>query len=441
MRILALYPRAIAFRHARAARYSALLRALGVRLIVADDEAAAIDARWCDEKLELPAAERVDAAWSDLRAWLARHPIDAVVAQSEAGLLLGSLATREAELRGPTPRAAYLCTSKLACRLALEVARVPQPRFALARTTADVRAFARAEGYPVVLKGVASAAQRLVTLVRDASAVDGGVARVLAGLGSSADIERLGRFARLEGIDLGCDPRREFLVESFAPGIPLEVDGLVAGRAARSFGVTEQVHAREPAFFIEGYLFPADRTRAEIDAVERVARAAIAAVGLTDGAYSIEVRCDGADAQLIEINGRLGADEGFGDLFEATIGAQPALLAAQVALGRSPRWRAPRRCAAVAYRSCYSGGVVRRAPSAADLSALARRNLALEVHVAPGTRLQSAASPCVRPHVAHALATDPRSSRAAFERARRAVTALDLALAPLPESAALAAST
>jgi hypothetical protein len=39
--------------------------------------------------------------------------------------------------------------------------------------------------------------------------------------------------------------------------------------------------------------------------------------------------------------------------------------------------------------------------------------------------------PDVTPHLAYALATDPMSSRAAYERARAAVDRLEFALAPV----------
>src|SRR6185369_16165449 len=173
-------------------------------------------------------------------------------------------------------------------------------------------------------KATASALGRLVTLVRSPEDVEASVARVQAGLPTSTDLVRLASFARAARLDLGYDPFAEFLVEAFAGGDPVETDGVVSGSEPLSFGVTAQVLTPPPLFFVEGYLLPADRPAADIDAIERVSDAAIAALDLADTGYSIEMRIAEGRPLVIEVNGRLGWDEGFGDLFEVVTGVQPA---------------------------------------------------------------------------------------------------------------------
>jgi biotin carboxylase len=424
--VLVLHPRAVSFRHARIGECRELLRALGLRLMVAAHELDDDVTRHCDEVVELPPPHEVRAGWQILRELLDRTRIDAVFAQTESSLLLGSLAARHAHLPGPSPAAAYACTNKLVCRTQLDLAGVAQPRFAMGETAADVRAFAREHAYPLVLKAVASAAQRLVTLARDASAVDAAVARVRDGLPGSLDLERLLDFARVEPVELGCDPRRQFLIESFAAGDPVEVDGLVVGADARCFGVTEQVHTQSPSFFIEGYLFPADRPPGEVAALEDLAVRALAALGVRDTCFSVELRAGAHGAQLIEVNGRMGADEGFGEMFESVIGVHPVPLAFALALGEPVAWSAYACRAAVAYRCNYERGQLVSAPDDEELARLSTDDLDVRLDARAGDALHDACEPRVHPHIAHVLARDVSSSRAAFARAKRVVDALPI---------------
>lgn len=431
--VLALYPGTVSFRVQQVRRHRPILRELGVRLVLADDYLTDDDREVFDELVLMPPCDQVEEGWLVLERRLASGGIDAILAQSEGSLLLGSLAARRFGLRGIRPEAALLTVSKVLCRRALERAGVLQPRFAIARSVADVRAFAREVGWPVVIKGTASALGRLVTLVRGAAEVERAVEKTLAELPTATDIVRLSSFARLAGVDLGCDPSREFLVEAFAPGAPVETDGIVFGSEPMSFGVTEQVLSKPPLFFMEGYLLPADRSPAEIDEIERVSDDALAALGVDDTGYSIEMRLHEGRASVIEVNGRLGWDAGFGDLFEVVTGTQPVFLCLQAALGVRPAFERRRdvRCA-VAYRSSYEDGIVARLPSADQMSEIERGGVKVGPAVHVGERLHAPPHPDAAPHLGWALAAHPSSSRSAYESARAAVDRLRFEIEPAP---------
>ncbi len=436
--ILALYPGSVTFRQQEMRRHRALLRTLGIRVVLADDYILDSDREMFDEVLELPPVECVGETWSILDRFRRAHRIDAVLAQSEGALLPGALLCEALGLPGITPHAALLCTSKFLCRRELERARVPQPCFELAHNASGVRAFARRPdvGYPIVIKGVTSALGRLVTWVPGEEVVDVAVKQLLRGLSKSADIRRLSEFAALTGFDLGCDPRREFLVESFAAGDPLETDGLVVGSQVHSFGVTEQVLSTSPRFFLEGYLLPADRPAHEIAAIETASDAALAALGVSNTGFSVEMRMHRGQPSIIEVNGRLGCDEGFGDLFEAVAGLEPELVATRVALGHTPPPVVARgKHAALAYTSCYADRIVERIPSPAEIADSAGDEIHIGLGVYAGCRMYAPPHPDVAPHLAFALATHPSSSRAAYARARVAVDRLEFVLAPVRAAA------
>ncbi len=430
--VLVLYPGTVSFRQEQVQTHAPMLEALGLQLVLAHDGFVESDRRFFDDVIEMPPPEDVVGGLRAVEKWLGAHAIDAVLAQSEDALPLGALVARKLGLPGITPEAALLTTNKYSCRERLAAAQVPQPRFALVSSAAGARAFAREVGYPVVLKGVASALGRLVTLVDGEGELDGKVARLLAALPRSADIRRLADFARAGDLDLGCDPRREFLVEAFARGAPVETDGLMVGDDVLLFGVTEQALSPPPIFYMEGYLLPADRPRNELEAIERTSAAALVALGVTNAGFSVEMRLERGAASIIEVNGRLGWDEGFGDLFAAVTGAQPAFLALQLALGARPEFvRRPDVASALAYRSHYADGIVTRVSGPQELAAIeAAHDVRVGLVLHPGARLFAPPNPDVSPHLAWALATDPRSSRAAYARARAAVAEIVVDVAP-----------
>lgn len=427
-RVLVIHPGPALFRQRQVRAHQPILAALGIELVLADDYVDDEDRRLFADVVRIAVPEDVEASLAILERRCATHPVHAVLAQSEAGLCVGSMLVSRIGVRALTPRAALLTTSKHLCRIELERANVPQPRFALARRSADVRGFAREHGFPVVLKAHASALGRLVTLVRDDAGIDAAVARMHALLPESCDVRRLVSFARAARFELGSDPTRDFLVEAFQPGAPVETDGVVFGERIESFGVTEQVITAPPLFFMEGYLLPADRPAHELARIEAVSDASLRALGVTNTGFSIEMRLHEGEAHVIEVNGRLGWDEGFGDLFATITGGQPSFQALSVALGIDPdvKRRDDVR-AAVAYQCSYADEMVTRVPSDAELAVFAAQHgmqVGLAVHA--GQRIHAPPHPDATPHLAWALATHATSSRAAYEKARVVADAIQV---------------
>ncbi|MBL8862204.1 MAG: hypothetical protein JNK02_09340 [Planctomycetes bacterium] len=431
--VLCLYPGPASFRQAQVAAHRGLLEALGVRLVLADDYEDPGDRACFHDVIRMPPPWELAAGKRALDAALAGRELHGVLAQSEAGLCLGALVAAERGLPGLSPAAALAVSSKLVTRRRLSAAGVAQPAFALARDAAGVRAFAAEHGYPVVLKAVASALARLVTLVRDEAAVEPAVARLRAGLAESVDVRRLVAFAQAARLDLGHDPLDSFLVESFARGLPLETDGVVSGTGPVSFGVTEQILTPPPHFFFEGYLNPAEIEAEATAAVEALSAAALRALDVRETGYSIELRLDGRAPSILEVNGRLGWDAGFGDLFACSLGVQPVLLTLRIALGLPVEVaRAPGVHAALAYSACYADRVVTSVPDPDLVRAVERElDVLAGTCVWPGERIHAPPHPDATPHLAWALARDPASSRQAYVGARRALTRLAVGLAPL----------
>lgn len=429
--VLVLYPGPPRLRQPLVHAHRSLLASLGVRLVLADHAVEPSDRECFADAIELPPPHRVAEGWEVLRRELSRRRLHAVIAQSEDAVLLGALAARELSVPGVAPEAAFATVSKVHTRRALHTRGVGQPRFALGSSTQDVLSFASEAGWPVVLKAAASVCSRLVTLVARPEEAQEAVIRLLAALPRSEYVARIGGFARATGIDPQFEPTREFLIEEFERGAPVETDGVLWGTRPISFGVIEQVLTPPPRFYLEGYLLPSDRPAQERAAIEDESAAALRAVGLSNTGYSIEMRFDGTRARVIEVNGRLGWDEGFGELFATLHGVEPAVLALQVALGLEPRL-APTGVehAALAYLSCFEDAIVCRVPDEAELRqarALVKR---VEIIKPVGSRMYAPPHHAVEPHLAYALATDPHSSRAAHARAKAAIPSRTISTRP-----------
>ncbi|MBI4533458.1 MAG: hypothetical protein HY711_05875 [Candidatus Melainabacteria bacterium] len=329
---------------------------------------------------------------------LASTKCDGIIAQTEYGLLPSAILCKQMGLPGISPEAAMLCTNKWLCREVLAQHGLPMPRYALAESLSDVRAFGL---FPMVLKGVATTLGRNVVMVHGPDELEDKISELKSRIANAPDIIRLKAFARITGLDLGCDPARQFLVEEYIDDIPLETDGLVFDDTIESFGVTEQLLTAPPNFYLEGYLLPAD----DAPNVEAVTIKALGAIGLKHAGFSIEFR----GLKLIEINARLGEDDGFPELFK-TVRGEYAILDWLSYLKYGQATQRQSQCyAALAYVNCYQAGIVRDLPVAPEGVTIVART---------GQVMFAAPHPDIAPHLAYAISTHPSSSQKAYLSAR-----------------------
>jgi hypothetical protein len=403
-----------------------------LRLLLADESPQQLEHEGFDELLELPAPERVAESLELLRGYCDRCVPAGVFLQSEVALPVGALLARELGLPAPSVEAVHACTNKYLCRCLLARAGVPVPAFRLAESAAGARRFAREHGYPLVLKAVASSMSRLVTLVAHEGQLEEAVAVLRRRLPESGDLQRLDGLVRAAGLDPGCDPLRQFLVESYAAGVSVETDGLVVAGVPYTFGVTEQIPSRNPPFFFEGYLLPAESPQVDREEARRVSDAALRAVGLSDSGFAVEMRAREGRVQVIEVNGRLGLDDGFEEMFQLHTGCHPMQAAALLALGqRRPPVLRHSGCLALAYRNCYREARVLRLPTPEELARVSTDGLLVGLAAVEGKRFHAPPHPEAYPHVAWALGRHGSSSRAAYAAARAVLARLPIELTEL----------
>lgn len=358
----------------------------------------------------IPPFDQVGRTVEELECWCRFQEPSAIVVQTEYAVLPGSLLCRRLGRIGIPPPAAFACTNRLWTRSLLERAGIPGPRWIVAETAGQAARFGRQVGFPLVLKGLASTMARNVIRVDGMGEIEERVAELKRRIATSPDVRRCVEFAGLAGLDMGADATRQFLVEEYVEGRTLEIDGFAYGRRLEAIGVLEQDVSDD--FFIDGYLFPAEGVD---PGVVSTVLAALRAVGMQDGGFSVEARVRDGIVHVIEINARLGEDAGFPDLFRAVRGRYPILDWIDYLQGREPPPARAQGTAALAYVNHRGEALVRSCPAPPeDVSVL----------VLPGDRLLAHPHPDATPHVALALRTHPESSRKAYHAARSALANL-----------------
>jgi len=404
----------------------------GLKIVVADDTVTDYENDIFDDVIEIPSSEYVQETYNLLRPWCEKHDVKAVYMQTESALPVGSLLTRDLCLPGPSIETVHLCMNKYLSRKRLSQYGIPTPQFTIGENANDIYKAAGKFGYPVILKGISSAHSRLVTPVYSRGDVESAFQHMKNGLNKSEEIARLSSFAQIAGIELGCSLTKEFLIESLVKGDSLEVDGIIAEGEPVTFGITEQIPSKDPPLFIEGYLCPADYPETKRQELCRLSDLSLTATGLQNSGFSIEMRVNEDHTYIIEVNGRLGSDDGFGDMFETYTGNLPALEGLKLSLGLSPETAFRKDvCVAVAYRTYYQDGIVEKLPEELTSGSLEYEDFTYGTMCKVGTRLYKPPHPDAFPHLAWVKTIHPESSRAAYALARAAVDKLDISVGPV----------
>jgi biotin carboxylase len=188
-------------------------------------------------------------------------------------------------LPGIGPETARRATNKVAMRLALAGAGVPQPRFAAVRTVDDARAAADEIGLPLVVKPADSAGQRGLSLVRDADDLEAGLADALAE--SQAG---------------------EAIVEQFLGGVEVNCLAVARGGDVDVLTLSDRRRPDGAGFGVcLAHVFPATIDAEAAAEAERVAAAAVRAIGLQDSVAYPQLLVSADGVRLVEIAARVPA--------------------------------------------------------------------------------------------------------------------------------------
>ena len=262
---------------------------------------------------EADVAEVVDFSDVDAVTDVARrHDVDGVLTVSaDRAVPVVAAVAESLGLPGIGTETAHLMTHKVAMRRRLAEHGVPQPRFAAARSLRDGRLAAETVGFPAVLKPADSGGQR-------------GVFR----LDSIDDLEQHLHAALAES------PTEEAILESFEEG--LELNGLVVARGGEAIPLTLSDRLRPPGIgFGVGWIhvYPATIYGDALEEAERVAVAAVHALGLRDGiGFPQLIVSDRGRVLVVEVAARIPGGQ-MADLARHAVGVDLIEVALRQALG------------------------------------------------------------------------------------------------------------
>jgi biotin carboxylase len=274
----------------RARAFLDAARALGVEVVVATEETHALQGVMGARSLEVPLDDPPTAARA-IVAHDAVTPLDAVVAVDDVGTVVAAEAAALLGLRHNPAEAVAAARDKSVMRARLARHEVPQPAFGLLPAGAgrgQVEAVVEAVGLPCVIKPTTLAGSQGVLRadsLDDALAVAARVRRIATGA--------------------GVDPDAPLLVERFAPGPEVAVEGLLVGGDLRPLAVFDKPDPLDgPAFEETIYVTPSRLAPADLAAVLAATAAATAALGLVEGPVHAELRVHQGRATVIEVAAR-----------------------------------------------------------------------------------------------------------------------------------------
>jgi biotin carboxylase len=255
------------------------VRELGVRVVAVDRNSEAPGLAAAD------AGEAVDFSEADAVAEVGRrHAVDGVMTLAADSAV--PIVARVAELLGLPgigTRAAHLATNKIAMRREFAERGVPQPRFAAVRTLAESHSAARSVGFPAVLKPADSAGQRGLFLVH-------------------SDDELAAQMA----LTIAASPSQEAIVEAFHEG--REVNTLLVAREDDVHVVTASDRVRPDGIGFGvalAHVYPTTLFGDVLAEVERVAVAAVRAIGLRNGIAYPQLLVSDDGVRVVEIAARI----------------------------------------------------------------------------------------------------------------------------------------
>jgi len=264
----------------RAKDFLSAAESLGVDLIVVSDEAPPFDMgdRYLQVDCRDPAAAA--AAIADRGQTV---DIDGVVAADDQGVMVAAETSAALGLPGNPPDAAAATRDKARMRARLAAAEIDQPHFAVVSPGEDPSAVAAQVGFPLVIKPVDRSASQ-------------GVIRVDGPGGMAAAAQEIRNIVGAEAT---------LIVEEYMTGEEIAIEGIVNRGELTVLAIFDKPDTGPGPYFPETLLItPSRHAEPVVLEAERMAAAAVRALGLVTGPVHIELKVDEERARVIEIAAR-----------------------------------------------------------------------------------------------------------------------------------------
>jgi biotin carboxylase len=266
-------------------------RTLGVDIVCASEEPSTFEAHAPDHLLTLDFADP-DAATARVAELAARRPLNAVVGVDDLTSVAAAAIAERLGLRSSAVAAVAAARDKYQMRQCLAAAGVPIPRFRRIALKDDPFLAARGVAFPCVLKPLALSASRGV--IR-ANTIDQFIAA----------FRRIAALLQRDDVEVGGDAAQFLLAEEYVPGVEVALEGLLMGGILHRLALFDKPDPLEGPFFEETIYVTPSRLPADVqDAIGRVAAAACAALGLSEGPVHAELRVNDAGPWVLEVAAR-----------------------------------------------------------------------------------------------------------------------------------------
>jgi biotin carboxylase len=248
---------------------------LGVEVVVGSEHRQAMSDSMGDRSVTLSLSQPELAA-EQIEQLAGRARIDGIVAVDDGGTRAAAAAAERLGLKGNAPEAVARARDKAKMREAFDRAGIPQPGWTLGDDPGAV-------GYPCVLK----------PLTRSGSQ---GVIRANTPEEAATAARRIRKI-----VD---DEHAELLVERFAEGEEVAVEGLLKGGELEVLAVFDKPDPLDGPYFEETiYVTPSRKPRETLDEITRLTAEAAKALGLSEGPVHAELRL-GPPPRVLELAAR-----------------------------------------------------------------------------------------------------------------------------------------
>jgi biotin carboxylase len=271
----------------RAADFVDAAARLGADVVVGSEHRQALSDSMGDRAVVLTLRQPLRAA-DQIQHLAGRAPLDAIVAVDDGGTRAAAAASERLGLRGNPLEAVERARDKAAMRSAFAEAAIPQPEYRVVRPGDDEAAVAAELGGPVVVKPLTLSMSRGVIRADDPESAAHAVLRVRAILAEAGE-----------------DPASRLLMERFAPGEEVAVEGLLRGGELEVLATFDKPDPLDGPFFEETiYVTPSRLPQETQKAIAHETARAAAALGLREGPIHAELRVNGGDLLVLELAAR-----------------------------------------------------------------------------------------------------------------------------------------
>jgi hypothetical protein len=258
--------------------FEAAARELNVELIYVTDRCHQLEDPWGDRAIAVH-FETPDTAAYTVMEKVRGQDVDGILALGDRPAVAAACAARGLGIQYNHPAAVEACRSKLRMREVFRDAALPTPWFRSVALRPPPEPALLGISYPCVLKPMSLSASQGVIRANTRQEFVAAAARIRHLL-ESPEI----RATREPNLD-------QILVEGYIPGREVAVEGLLTDGALRILAIFDKADPLEGPFFEETiYITPSRHSEPQQLAIERCAREAVRALGLSHGPIHAEFR-------------------------------------------------------------------------------------------------------------------------------------------------------